>query len=55
MGAWRFLRVRYGERLLGRLPFSGITRPASASPATGSAASHKLEQREILLKAFDLA
>jgi 2-oxoglutarate dehydrogenase E1 component len=55
MGAWRFLRVRYGERLLGRLPFSGITRPASASPATGSAASHKLEQKEILLKAFDLA
>ncbi|HVS09935.1 MAG TPA: 2-oxoglutarate dehydrogenase E1 component [Planctomycetota bacterium] len=55
MGAWRFLRVRYGERLLGRLPFSGITRPASASPATGSAASHKLEQQEILLKAFDLA
>jgi 2-oxoglutarate dehydrogenase E1 component len=55
MGAWRFLHTRYGERLLGRLPFSGISRPATASPASGSAASHELEQKEILLKAFDLA
>ena len=52
MGAWRYLRVRFGERLLGRHPFQGIHRAASSSPATGSASSHKLEQKQILAKAF---
>ncbi len=52
MGAWRHLRLRFGEKLLGRLPFSGVTRPASASPATGSANSHRVEQMEILQRAF---
>jgi len=48
MGAWRYLRVQFGEKLFGRFPFSGIYRPASASPATGSASSHKKEQAEII-------
>ncbi len=52
MGAWRFLRVRLGEMLFGRLPFAGVSRPASASPATGSASSHKLEQEKLLNEAF---
>jgi 2-oxoglutarate dehydrogenase E1 component len=52
MGAWRFLRVHFGERLFDRLPFSGVYRKASASPATGSAGGHKREQRELLAKAF---
>ncbi len=52
MGAWRTLRVRFGDRLFGRQPFHGITRKASASPATGSMASHVYEQEEILHKAF---
>jgi 2-oxoglutarate dehydrogenase E1 component len=52
MGAWRFLLVNFGERLFGRLKFSGISRPASGSPATGSASSHKLEQNELLAHAF---
>lgn len=52
MGAWRTLRVRFGEQLFGRLPFSGVSRPASASPATGSASAHKLEQRELIKAAF---
>ncbi len=52
MGAWWFLRMTLGERLLGRLPFAGITRPAAASPATGSHSSHKLEQEILLAKAF---
>ncbi len=52
MGAWRYLRVRFGERLLGRYPFQGIHRPASSSPATGSASSHKLEQKQLLATAF---
>jgi 2-oxoglutarate dehydrogenase E1 component len=52
MGAWRHLRARFGERLLGRLPFHGVCRPASASPATGSLSSHKLEQGRVIMKAF---
>ncbi len=52
MGAWRTLRVRFGERLLGRHPFAGVYRPASASPATGSASCHKLEQQAILESAY---
>src|SRR5207302_5237962 len=43
MGAWRFLRVQLGERLFNRMALGGICRPASGSPATGSASSHRLE------------
>jgi 2-oxoglutarate dehydrogenase E1 component len=53
MGAWRYLLVSFGERLLGRLPFTGISRPAAASPATGSHASHEREQAQILDRAFN--
>ncbi len=52
MGAWRYLRVTVSMQFLGRLPFSGVCRPASASPATGSAAAHQLEQEQILDSAF---
>ncbi|TAJ24080.1 MAG: 2-oxoglutarate dehydrogenase E1 component, partial [Planctomycetota bacterium] len=52
MGAWPFLRARIGERLLARHPFSGVTRRAAASPATGSPASHKLEHAELVERAF---
>ena len=52
MGAWPFLRLRFGERLLGRHPLSGAHRDESASPATGSAHSHKLEQQELIDRAF---
>jgi 2-oxoglutarate dehydrogenase E1 component len=52
MGAWRYLRVRLGESLFGRMPLAGIYRPASASPAGGSGASHKLEQERLLEEAF---
>jgi 2-oxoglutarate dehydrogenase E1 component len=52
-GAWRYLRVRFVESVLGRHPFSGIFREASASPATGSGASHRIEQDEILARAFE--
>jgi len=53
MGAWRHMFLTFGERLFERLPFSGITRPAAASPATGSHASHEREQEEILQRAFN--
>lgn len=52
MGAWRYLRVLFLERLFGRYPFAGIHRHESASPATGSASSHKLEQTQLLTHAF---
>src|SRR5213079_1249699 len=52
MGAWSYLRVQFGESLFGRWPFSGISRPASASPATGSPRRHKQEQTEIITRAF---
>jgi 2-oxoglutarate dehydrogenase E1 component len=51
MGAWRFLRTQFCGEMFGQ-PFRGIYRPASASPATGSAAAHKLEQQELLQQAF---
>ncbi len=52
MGAWRHMRVRYGSMMFGRFPFSGVCRHESASPATGSASCHKLEQQELLERAF---
>jgi 2-oxoglutarate dehydrogenase E1 component len=52
MGAWRFLLAHFGEKLFGRNKLIGISRPASGSPATGSASSHKIEQNELLAQAF---
>jgi 2-oxoglutarate dehydrogenase E1 component len=52
MGAWRYLRITFGETLLGRFPFTGLSRPASASPATGSHNAHKIEQERLLEAAF---
>jgi 2-oxoglutarate dehydrogenase E1 component len=53
MGAWWFLRMRLGEKILGRWPLSAVTRVESASPATGSAAAHKKEQQELIDQAFE--
>ena len=54
MGAWRHLRARFGARLFARHPLTCIARAESASPATGSASSHRLEEEEALDKAFSL-
>ena len=54
MGAWRSLRTRFGDKFLKRHPFTCISRPPSASPATGSSSSHKQEQEQILSKVFSL-
>ncbi len=53
MGAWRFIRCRLGERIFDQYPLSGLYRPSSASPATGSARSHRLEQEVLVARAFD--
>ncbi|MFM8634124.1 MAG: 2-oxoglutarate dehydrogenase E1 component [Planctomycetia bacterium] len=52
MGAWRFFRIHFGDKLLDRFPFSGVCRQSAASPATGSKKSHDLEQNELLAAAF---
>jgi 2-oxoglutarate dehydrogenase E1 component len=52
MGAWPFLVARFGDRLPGGQPLFRVARPACASPATGSAARHRLEQRRLLDLAF---
>ena len=52
MGAWRFLKIQFGDVFLGRFPFKGVFRPASASPATGSHSSHKKEQEKLIAAAF---
>jgi 2-oxoglutarate dehydrogenase E1 component len=51
-GAWPYVERRFCGELFERLPLRGVTRAESASPATGSHASHKLEQNEILDAAF---
>ncbi|MFM7205799.1 MAG: 2-oxoglutarate dehydrogenase E1 component [Planctomycetaceae bacterium] len=52
MGAWRFMRIHFGEKMFDRFPFSGVCRQSAASPATGSKKSHDLEQNELLNAAF---
>ncbi|HKQ36575.1 MAG TPA: 2-oxoglutarate dehydrogenase E1 component [Verrucomicrobiae bacterium] len=52
MGAWRFLRIQFGERIFGR-PFRVVARPTAASPATGSGKRHKAEQTQLITSAYD--
>jgi len=52
MGPWRYLRHRFGAKLLGTHPFCGVYRPESASPATGSHSSHKAEAELLMQQAF---
>jgi 2-oxoglutarate dehydrogenase E1 component len=52
MGAWRYLHERFGKTLFNRLPFALISRFESASPATGSSRAHKLEQAQLVARAF---
>ncbi|MBS2024457.1 MAG: 2-oxoglutarate dehydrogenase E1 component, partial [Deltaproteobacteria bacterium] len=51
MGAWYTLAARWPAGL-SREPITCIARPESASPATGSAASHKLEQQLLVDQAL---
>jgi 2-oxoglutarate dehydrogenase E1 component len=51
MGAWRYLKVIFGDSLYGRHPLSCVSRPPSASPATGSANSHHIEMERLVQEA----
>ena len=53
MGASCFWSLQFGPKLLNRFPFSSLARPASASPATGSAARHKEQQAQLIACAFE--
>jgi 2-oxoglutarate dehydrogenase E1 component len=52
MGARAYWTMRFGDRLFDRLPLTYVTRPESASPATGSKAVHKREQHDLMDRAF---
>jgi 2-oxoglutarate dehydrogenase E1 component len=52
MGAWRYLHEKFGKHLFGRFPFAPVSRFESASPATGSSHAHKLEQAQLIARAF---
>jgi 2-oxoglutarate dehydrogenase E1 component len=52
MGAWYFLNARKQDLLHERHPLTVVSRPESASPATGSKAAHDLEQKMLLEEAF---
>ena len=53
MGAWRFIRDRFEGDSFERVELVRVSRPESASPATGSGSSHKLEQARLLAAALD--
>ncbi len=53
MGTMPYCTPRILDLIGNNVSFSKISRVGSGSPATGSAAIHTLEQKEILAKAFD--
>ena len=52
MGAWSFAHGRLHRLLRDRFTLSHVSRAESASPATGSASLHALEQEDLLRRAF---
>jgi 2-oxoglutarate dehydrogenase E1 component len=52
MGAWSYLNLMFRGRLFDKHPFSVVCRPRSASPAHGSARTHKAEQEHLLTQAL---
>ena len=52
MGPWYFLHANLRGIIGERLPLAVVSRPGDASPATGSKASHDLEQKRLIEEAF---
>ncbi|MEI7458345.1 MAG: 2-oxoglutarate dehydrogenase E1 component [Pirellula sp.] len=52
MGAWQFVKLRWGDELAPRFKLERISRVESASPSTGSLRAHQLEERELLNSVF---
>ena len=53
-GAWYFLNANLRGIIGERLPLSVVSRAAAASPATGSKASHDLEQQRLIAEALSI-
>jgi 2-oxoglutarate dehydrogenase E1 component len=51
MGAWRFMRIHW-DQFFSETPLSCVSRPASASPATGSKTAHDREQKHLIERAL---
>jgi 2-oxoglutarate dehydrogenase E1 component len=51
MGAWRFMRVHW-DQFFSEHSLSCVSRPASASPATGSKTAHEREQKQLIERAL---
>ena len=52
MGPWTFVHGRLHRIVRDRLPLRHVSRAESASPATGSAAMHDLEQADLIVRAL---
>jgi len=52
MGAWYYMRARLPELLGKKFELSCVSRSESASPATGSLSTHKIEQQLLVDQAF---
>jgi len=52
MGAWSYMLRVFGRQLGCDRSFEHVCRDASASPATGSATMHRIEQTELVDRAF---
>jgi 2-oxoglutarate dehydrogenase E1 component len=52
MGAWPFIQTTLAEVISDKFDIRCVSRPRQASPATGSNASHKLEQANVIQDAF---
>ena len=51
MGAWRFMQSNWLKHFADR-PLECVSRPAAASPATGSKTAHEQEQRQLVERAL---
>jgi 2-oxoglutarate dehydrogenase E1 component len=54
MGAWSHVQVWLDELIQRRLPLHYLGRPASSSPAEGSAAWHTINQKALIEQAYNL-
>jgi 2-oxoglutarate dehydrogenase E1 component len=52
MGAWYYVRARLPAMLGASMPLESVSRPESASPATGSMGAHKIEQARLIERAL---
>jgi 2-oxoglutarate dehydrogenase E1 component len=52
MGGWPYIKLKFSDPLSDRFQLQRVSRAESASPSTGSMAAHKLEQAELIDKAF---